>query len=735
MHFIANSILHKFIFVISCFVLFILLTVFSTLYVVHTQTTDAEQLNIASRQSILMLNMQAKVHELVLALESSSTTDELRKQLLEWQSLFDRSLVALQQGGFIENVGGTQVYLRAPNPENQVLLIKVKQQWQYLAMHLNILLNPQVDIVSDTFYDATHEIHKSWQPLFNILQESSRGLEIASKTKVTYLKIILFVALMLTIVMAFSSIWLGQRLIVNPIRLMLKALNNLLNNNTGFNERLPEFGRDEIGKIAFSINAMRDNLQSIYNKIRESNEAAQRINQALDQAAINIFISDNQHQVLYINQAATQLFKKYETKLKQKMPDFDSRDLKGRETDIFPTHQREFLEQLDSSYSCSFNVEDLYFDIIISPVFNDGQRLGWVTEWRDRTVEVAIGQEVNQVIHSAENGDFRQRVNIVNKEGFHKIMGTALNSSLNYIQTLIEELHQVFNALASGNLTKTVTKEYQGALADLKLDLNTTIKTLTNIIILIQQTADNINQAANEISEANEILGQRTEQHAAALQQTAANMEQMTHSVQGNAVHTKAAKEMMGETSVAIIDGQRALENAIKAMCSFTESGERITDIIGVIDDIAFQTNLLALNAAIEAARAGEQGRGFNVVATEVRYLAQRSATAAKEIKGLIQESLLKMNEGRLLVTHSGSVLQNIVKTIQQTSELINTVSSSSQLQAEGIEEVNKAVMQMDEATQNNAGLMEEVNNISQSLRQQAGHLQQQINFFNFFKE
>ncbi|WP_161575443.1 methyl-accepting chemotaxis protein [Beggiatoa leptomitoformis] len=709
-----------------------LTTVVSTLYVVDSQSTDAEQLNIASRQLVLIVKIQNETNAMVLALESSSSVTERRQRLNDMRTLFQQSLFALQMGGGVPDNDGNTIFLPPADTYSMGKLNEVKQLWEHVQQNLTILLDPKVDILADSFYDSISVLSGSWQTIFNAAEHAGEALEIASKEKIHYLKIILLSALVLCLVVAIIAIWFGKKTIVNPTRLMLKALNTLLSQAVNFTERLPAFGEDEIGKIAFSINAMRDNLYTTYESIRLSNEAAQRINQALDKAAVNILITDNTHRIIYFNESAQHLFNNLENVLRERIPNFTSKTLLNNTSDLFPTHERERLEALENTHHTTLIIGRIHLEVIISPVFTTaGDRLGWVTEWRDRTADIAIEQEVNRVMRAAESGDFSQRVDLTSKDGFYKTLGIAVNQTLNYIQQIIEELHSVFNALAAGDLNKTIEKDYQGSLAKLKTDLNRTVNTLTNIILLIQQTADTVNNAAGEIGESNEILSQRTEQQAAALQQTAASMGQMTSSVQKNAQNAKTANQMVMDTRELANESKTVLNTAIDAMQNISQSSQKITEIITVIDDIAFQTNLLALNAAIEAARAGEQGRGFSVVAAEVRYLAQRSATAAKEIKILIKDSVEQIEEGKTIVNASGVTLQHITTAVQTVSELINTITIASQEQAEGIQQVNKAVNQMEEITQYNASLVEEANSISQAMRQQAQHLQQQVTFFN----
>ena len=221
-------------------------------------------------------------------------------------------------------------------------------------------------------------------------------------------------------------------------------------------------------------------------------------------------------------------------------------------------------------------------------------------------------------------------------------------------------------------------------------------------------SSEQVGTASKQISEGNSNLSQRTQEQASALEETASSMEEMTSTVKQNADNTRQANQLVANARTQAQDGGEVVTKAVAAMEQINTSSKKIADIIGVIDEIAFQTNLLALNAAVEAARAGEQGRGFAVVATEVRNLAQRSATAAKEIKGLINDSVDKVKSGSELVDASGKALAEIVGSVKKVADIIAEIAAASQEQSSGIDQINKAVMQMDEMTQQNAALVEE---------------------------
>ncbi|HET9390022.1 MAG TPA: methyl-accepting chemotaxis protein, partial [Steroidobacteraceae bacterium] len=235
---------------------------------------------------------------------------------------------------------------------------------------------------------------------------------------------------------------------------------------------------------------------------------------------------------------------------------------------------------------------------------------------------------------------------------------------------------------------------------------------------------------AEEISAGNANLSQRTEEQSSSLEETASSMEEMTTTVKQNADNAGQANQLAIAARDQAEKGGTVVNQAVKAMADINDASKKIADIIGVIDDIAFQTNLLALNAAVEAARAGEQGRGFAVVASEVRSLAGRSATAAKEIKELIQDSVRKVEDGSVLVTQSGQTLEKIVSAVKKVSDIVAEIAAASREQSSGIEQVNRAVMQMDELTQQNAALVEQATAASQAMAEQVRGLNQMLERF-----
>ncbi|MDM8564411.1 methyl-accepting chemotaxis protein [Candidatus Halobeggiatoa sp. HSG11] len=304
------------------------------------------------------------------------------------------------------------------------------------------------------------------------------------------------------------------------------------------------------------------------------------------------------------------------------------------------------------------------------------------------------------------------------------LFNSSIKHPLNHLVTVSKDI-------SAGNLNNDIIvtrKDEIGqllrAFADMQNKLHTILSSIT-------QVASIVDHSAEEISQGNISLSQRTEQQAASLEETAASMEQMTSTVQQNADNAKMASQLAISSKDNAVKGGKVVNSAITAMNEINSSSKKVTEIIGVINDIAFQTNLLALNAAVEAARAGEQGRGFAVVASEVRNLAQRSATAAKEIKVLIEDSVNKVDEGTQLVNKSGQTLEEIVISVKKVSDIIAEISAAGQEQSTGIAQVNKVVAQMDDMVQQNAALVEEAAAASESLKGQAQNLKEQIAFFD----
>jgi methyl-accepting chemotaxis protein len=288
----------------------------------------------------------------------------------------------------------------------------------------------------------------------------------------------------------------------------------------------------------------------------------------------------------------------------------------------------------------------------------------------------------------------------------------------------------VAQRVAAGDLTARIEVTHSDEAGQLLAALKQMNDSLVKVVGNVRLASDSIATGSSEIATGNQDLSQRTEQQASALEETAASMEELGSTVRQNADNAKQANQLaLGASSVATKGGE-VVNQVVETMKGINDSSKKISDIIGVIDGIAFQTNILALNAAVEAARAGEQGRGFAVVASEVRSLAQRSADAAKEIKGLIGASVEKVEGGTRLVTEAGKTMTEIVGSVQRVSDIIGEITAASAEQSDGIGQINGSVTQLDQMTQQNAALVEESAAAAESLREQAVRLAEVVSTF-----
>ena len=448
---------------------------------------------------------------------------------------------------------------------------------------------------------------------------------------------------------------------------------------------------------------------------------------------------DTQGTVIFGNKAMNRLFDRLSKNLSDELSGFAGGQLLGQHFDSLhnvPDLSWQSLVNLENQQSGQIVAAGFTLDLQVGSVRNDaGDRLGTVVEWRDRTQELAIEQEVASIVHAASVGDFSRRLDMEGKEGFMLELTRGMNEMIVTVDSGLSETVRIMSALANGDLTARMTGEYQGSFLRLKEDANAMAEQIRTIAGRITGVTGAVQTATQEIASGVSDLSARTEHQASSLEETTASMEELSATVRQNADNAQEANKAAVAARVSAVTGGGIAGKAVDAMAKIEESSRQIAEIVGLIQEIAFQTNLLALNAAVEAARAGDAGKGFAVVANEVRALAQRSSEASKDIKALIVDSDGKVREGAEMVKLAGSALEEIVTSAKRVADFVSEIAAASQEQASGIEQVSNSITNLDEITQQNAALVEETTAALHSAQSQVDDLHQAVAFFKTSEE
>ena len=470
-------------------------------------------------------------------------------------------------------------------------------------------------------------------------------------------------------------------------------------------------------------------------QLRQREIEVGRLASAVEGMTTNLMMADLDGNIVYMNPSLETLLRSRERELQSLFSGFKVDEVIGKNYDIFhknPAHQRSILSDPNRlPYTAEVKVGPLDFRLTAIAMRDAaGNHIGAALQWEDLTEMKDAENQVQNLIEAAVAGELDKRMDTSKYQGFMANLGDGVNQLLDAVVSPLNSCVDVMSAVAEGDLSNDMSGDFEGDFKTLAEAVNSSVGNLREMVTKIIDSSGRVTGAANEIAEGNADLSQRTEEQASSLEETAASIEELTVTVNKNAENAQQATTMAASASDKAEKGGEVVGDTVKAMSEINTASKKISDIIGVIDEIAFQTNLLALNAAVEAARAGEQGRGFAVVAAEVRNLAQRSAGAAKEIKGLINDSVEKVGEGTRLVDESGKTLSEIVEAVKEVTTIIGDIDVASQEQASGIDQVNQAIGQMDEMTQQNAALVEEATASSESLLDDANDLVDLMDFF-----
>ncbi len=502
-----------------------------------------------------------------------------------------------------------------------------------------------------------------------------------------------------------------------------------------FKTQIDSKGSSLLPQILGRLDSLQIKLGADIEDVNSALNDSQRIESALNATSSNIMVIDRFHSIIFINASLGKMLNSVENELKVGLPNFDTNSLLRKNIDALfqePEQQIKLLDNAKETYKTRLNIDSIILDTVTDPIFGEnGERLGTVIEWKNMTGQLAIEANIERIVTDASKGILNGRIPTDNLQGFEQNISQSVNALLESFGQTTQTLNRILSGMSEGDLTLRLENNYEGDLLVMKTAVNSALSNIEATFGQIKRGASEIGTMSSEVSVASDDLSQRTQQQAASLEETAASMEELTSTVQQSTQNTAQANILAHTAAQEAEEGIVVMSRTFEAMNSITELSRKIGDITSVIDSIAFQTNLLALNAAVEAARAGEQGRGFAVVASEVRNLAQKSAGAAKDISTLITSATQQIEAGTSLVEQTNTVFEQMVSKIRDVENLVSEVASTALEQSKGLDQINLAVSHLDQTTQQNAALVEELSSTAGNMSEQA---EEQAEFVGRFK-